>query len=190
MPAPHSATLHTYIMMRTNYGGRGVWAKTGFILIVVIFGGIMFMAGVMAPDAVRRPLLSVFSVTKSSNPPRAATPAPPVASASAPPTTDSDDLPYDALLLPAPLPSQGVYALQLGSYVEAASADAWIARARDQGYPVRKLKVTDQNGARWIVVAVGRYASPDDARTARAATARRLEWTQPLAVIRLPADAK
>ncbi|MFL6623223.1 MAG: SPOR domain-containing protein [Sulfurifustis sp.] len=165
-------------------------AKLGFILIVAIFGVLMFIAGAIAPDAIRRPLLGMVGTPTSANPQTAAAPAPAVASSSTPPATESDDLPYDALLLPTPLPAQGLYALQLGSYTEAASADTWMERVRHQGFPVKKLTVKDQNGARWIVVAVGRYASPDEARTARASTARRLNWVEPLAVIRLPADAK
>jgi cell division septation protein DedD len=162
--------------------------KFGLILLVLLFGALMFLVGVVASNSIRRPVSGLLehpriSRTDASVPqpthqtgtvPGAATPAEP------PP------VPYQALLIPSPPPPDGTYALQLGSYPTRTSAAEWVKRAQDGGWVASQISVLDQNGERWIAVAVGEFNSPDDARAARVTLSRTLALAQALPVIRLP----
>ena len=163
-------------------------AKFGLILLVLVFGALMLLVGLMAPDSIRRPLAGLGGRLQ---PPRVAAkltsaPAPSATPAAKAADAQPQPIPYQALLIPSPLPPDGQYALQLGSYPTSSGAAASAKRAQDSGLPVSQIPVLDQNGERWFAVAVGQYSSPDDARAARISLSRTLELTQPLPVIRLP----
>lgn len=181
-------------------------AKLGFVLILAVFGALMFAGGMLAPESLRQSatlfakqasqkLSAVFVQTASAS----AASAPPAGAASAsasasgaaavsvPPA--ADPIPAEDLLIPTPLPDKGQYAVQVGQFADAAQANALGKRIKELQLPFDKvLDVVDQAGQRWSVVPVGPYASPDDARTARAAVARELHLSDALPLILLPAE--
>ncbi len=163
-------------------------AKFGLILLVLVFGALMLLVGLMAPDSIRRPLAGLGGRLQ---PPRVAAklpsaPAPSASPAAKSAETQPQPIPYQTLLIPSPLPPDGQYALQLGSYPTSSGAAVWVKRVQDSGVPVSQIAVLDQNGERWFAVAAGQYTSPDEARAARISLSRTLALTQPLTVIRLP----
>lgn len=166
-------------------------AKLGFVLILAVFGALMFAGGTLAPESLRQSatafakqasqkLSAVFVKTASAS-------ASGAAAVSVPPA--ADPIPAEDLLIPTPLPDKGQYAVQVGQFADAAQANALGKRIRELQLPFDKvLDVVDQAGQRWAVVPVGPYASPDDARTARAAIARELHLSDALPLILLPAE--
>lgn len=174
-----------------------MFAKLGFVLVVVAFGALMFAAGVISPESVRRPVAAFVAkivpiseeAPASGNGSGTSAAAPADAQDDAAAADDSEEpLPYETLLLPTPLPPEGQYALQLGLYAGTENAETWMERASERGYSVKAIDVVDGNGERWIAVAAGSYASPEDARTAAGVAARRLDLPEPPAVIQLPAE--
>ncbi|GAB3033504.1 hypothetical protein GCM10027285_15410 [Oleiagrimonas citrea] len=184
-------------------------AKLALILLVVLFGACMFVAGVMAPDAWQQRIESAVGhlpgVSSSTPPPGIPTPQltagkasnPAVgASASAPPSA-STTATLNALLVtstvkhPAPKKGATAYALQLGMYVSERAADDEERRVKTVGIdlPLTRISVLDAGGHRWIVVAVGRFPSTADAQQSSARIASILGMRN-LSVIRLPASGK
>ena len=178
-------------------------AKLGFLLVLAVFGALMFAGGMLAPEPLRqsatalakeagRKWSSVSAKAASASSATAAASASSAAGASAaastPAEAKADPIPAESLLLPTPLPEKGQYAVQVGQFADATQADVLGARVKASKLPFDKvLDVMDQAGQRWSVVAVGPYASPDEARTARAAIARELQVTDSLPLIMLPA---
>lgn len=170
-------------------------AKLGFILIVAVFGALMFAAGMFAPQSLRQPVQTMtqqakawFAATgKSSD--SAAVPAAgsTASSASASAQADkTDPIPAESLLIPAPLPDKGQYGLQVGQFASAGQAGELSSRIKSMKLPLALLDVVDQAGKRWTVVALGPYASPDEARMARASALRDLGLNESLPLILLP----
>lgn len=166
-----------------------MFAKLGFILLVIAFGALMFAAGTIVPPSVREAVVALIGKIdiadlKLGKP----VPTPPAAGAAKP--NDKKPVPYEELLVPTPLPPNGTYALQIGMYADASNAESFAKQAKDSGYPVLTIPVVDKNGAQWTAVAVGKYASPDEAAVARPSVANRLASNQPLIVIRVPPEPK
>lgn len=175
-------------------------AKLGFILIVAIFGALMFAAGALAPDSIRQPMTeharkaarlvlpaSAVAAANSAGTGNKAAPGNTPGAVSAPDAAKGTPLPADSLLLPTPLPDKGQYALQAGRFASAADAAALGARIKDLKLPFDKvLEVVDQNGQHWSIVPVGPYASVDEARMARVAVAREIGTDDSLPVILMP----
>jgi hypothetical protein len=168
-----------------------MFAKFGLILLVVMFGALLFVLGTLAPESVRWPMTRVAQDIVSPRKVDAvkATPKSPATAAAAASSTKQPapaPIPYQQLLIPTPLPLDGMYALQLGLYPTPTDADAWVKRAQAAGVPASAISVVDENGEHWIVVAAGQYGSPEDARAARISLTRTLTLAQALPVIRLP----
>lgn len=184
-------------------------AKAGFILLVLLFGALMFMAGTLAPPGIGQAVTGavnrlaaylpgardIEAELKPAIPSRAgagaaAASAPASAAASAA-TSAPDTLAASSLLIPTPLPEAGKYALQAGQYAHEADASAMYAKIRNAKLPAQKVaNVQDGAGGLWTVVAVGPYASLDEARTANSMVAVQLGLIGPLPLILLPAPAK
>lgn len=188
-------------------------AKAGFILLVLLFGALMFMAGTLAPPGIGQAMTGAANQLaaylpgarkaeaehKPASPPKtgasaAAASASASASASAAASAAAsgpDVLAASSLLIPMPLPEAGKYALQAGQYAHEADASAMYAKIQSAKLPAQKVvNVQDQGGALWTVVAVGPYASLDEARTANSTVAGQLGLIGPLPLILLPAPAK
>jgi hypothetical protein len=168
-------------------------AKFGLILLVAVFGALLFVLGLLMPQSVRLP---VIRVAQELTPPhgKSAPQTSPQSHASNPASTGAQQpaaapapIPYRQLIIPTPLPLDGQYALQLGLYPAASNATAWVERAQAAGVPATTIDVVDESGHRWIAVAAGQYALPDDARAARISLTRTLTLAQALPVIRMPA---
>lgn len=168
-----------------------MFAKFGLILLVALFGAFLFVLGILAPESVRLPITRLAQEVatphkKSALQTSLQSPAARTASTGAKQAGAPVPIPYRQLLIPTPLPLDGLYALQLGLYPTASNPAAWVERAQAAGVPATTIGVLDENGEQWIVVAAGQYASPDDARAARISLTRTLTLAQALPVIRLP----
>lgn len=170
-------------------------AKLGFILIVAVFGALMFAAGIFAPQSLRQPVQQMtqqakawFAAAGKSGDSVAAPAASPTdSSASASAQADkADPIPAESLLIPAPLPDKGQYGLQVGQFASAEQAGQLGSRIKSLRLPLALLDVVDQAGKRWSIVALGPYASPDEARMARVPALRDLGLNESLPLILLP----
>lgn len=179
--------------MPKPFGRSAMMAKFGLILLVLVFGALMFCVGLVAPDSIRQPLITLTRPVQGGKGIRTAAAQPAVPSAQASKSATSvpatEAISYQNLLLPSPLPPDGLYALQLGLYPSRESAENWVQRAQDNGLRTLEIPVLEPDGQQSTAVAVGAYASPDEARAARITVSRTLALTQPLPVIRLPAKA-
>lgn len=158
-------------------------AKGGLILLIAAFGALLFGAGAVAPDSLRRPIGELAQRAAALVAPKPA-PAAPKAAESKPPAPGA--LPWSALLVPTPAPAKGRYALLAGQFANAEDAEARAKLVKDAGLAVAVLAVTDAQDKRWSVVAAGNYDSSDDARAARRGVAPRLHLLEPVPVILLP----
>lgn len=168
-----------------------MFAKFGLILIVVAFGACLFVLGILAPESVRSPVTRVAQELTAVRKKSALPTAPHVSVAKDVSTGTKQPagpapVPYQQLMVPTPLPLDGLYALQLGLFPTVSNATAWVERARSAGVPATTIGVVDENGGQWIAVAAGQYSSPDDARSGRILLTRTLSLAQALPVIRLP----
>lgn len=174
-------------------------AKLGFILIVAVFGALMFAAGMLAPESLREPVRATTQQAKAwlaaggkKTDDSAATAAPAAnstdssASASARADKAADPILAESLLIPSPLPDKGQYGLQVGQFASAEQAGQLGSRIKSLRLPFALLDVVDQGGKRWTVVALGPYASPDEARMARMPALHDLGLNESLPLILLP----
>jgi len=169
-----------------------MFTKFGLVVLVVVFGALLFVLGLLAPEPVRRSVTQwTYNITAAreattvKSPPKALAAA---ANASATKKSGAAPIPYAQLLIPTPPPPHGTYSLQLGLYPTTAGADDWVKRARAADVPASTISVLDENGQSWIAVAAGEYNSPEEARAARISLTRTLTLVQPLMVIRLPSQ--
>lgn len=162
-------------------------AKLGFLIVVLLFGALMFVAGTLAPENLRSPVAAfgrhvAAKLTAAAGDAKAAP-----ASASAEAGKEPPPIPSESLQLPVPLPAQGQYALQAGQFAVPEPAAALAKRLQAAGVPFQVLPVVDRAGQRWSLVAAGQYGSVDEARTARLRLADDLGISGALPVILLPA---
>ena len=188
-------------------------AKAGFIVLVLLFGALMFMAGTLAPPGIGQTVTGAANQLAAYLPgakdvgakpkPESASKAGASAGAASAPASASasaaasaaasapEPLAASSLLIPTPLPEAGKYALQAGQFTHETDASALYAKIQSVKLPAQKVaNVRDQGGALWTVVAVGPYASLDEARTANSMVAAQLGLIGPLPLILLPAPAK
>lgn len=175
--------------------------KFGLILLVLLFGACMFVAGMMAPSTWRYSLLTVLGphVPEPHNTSpllaakagkrgasRAAVASPATSALAAP--MDLDQLLIGShLATPSPAKGQPAYALKLGQFLRDADVEAMARRAQAAApdLPVSRITGVDATGQTWTVLAVGRYVSPQ----ATQRDAARLQETlrlDDLPAIRLP----
>jgi cell division septation protein DedD len=174
-------------------------AKLGFVLILAVFGVLMFVAGLLAPPSLRQSvsgfekqtnqkLNAIFGKAEATSPVANTSASAGSATASKSAAAKADPIPAESLLLPTPLPDNAQYAVQAGWFSDAEQASALGKRIKKLKLPFDKvLDVVDQAGQRWSVVPVGPYATADEARTARADIARDLSVGDSLPLILLPA---
>lgn len=164
-------------------------SKLFFVLILFLFGACLFVAGVLAPESVKAPTADIARGAMAKLPFVSATGS----ASGAKPANEEKKTPADApvpaesLLLPTPLPAQGQYALQIGQFGSAESAGVLLKRAQTAGVVAKTIAAVDRSGQTWWIVAVGSYAQPEEARTARIAIAREISALEEMPVILLPA---
>lgn len=149
-------------------------AKFGFLLLFLLFGASMFLLGVVLSDATRQALPALEKL-KTPGPVAAAKAAPGASAGPAAGAGAADKapppVPLESLLVPAPLPAQGRYALQTGIFADAAQAADQAARINALHLPGAKaltLATRDRQGRDWWVVAAGERGAPDDLDDVRA----------------------
>lgn len=166
--------------------------KLFFILLVLLFGLLMFVTGVLAPPGVNRETARIAHQVMAMLP-LGAGPSTPAGDVVKSPgeekAPEETPVPTETLLLPTPLPAQGLYALQLGQFGNGDGADVLLARVRTAGIEVRKIAAVDRNGQAWWIVAAGSYPQPDEARTARSMMAREVGILEEMPIILLPGAA-
>lgn len=179
-----------------------MFGKLGLVVLIVLFGACMFVAGAMAPDGWRASIggfggpalrahhdIPIAAALASSGKPAPTASAP--ADAPAPASTTTVKL--DSLLVsatvrpPAPAKGQPAFALQLGQFARSADADAAVQRGAGAApdLPLARIATVDAGGTPWTVVAIGRYVSPAMAQRDAARLCAAL-GLRDLPVIRLP----
>jgi cell division protein FtsN len=162
-----------------------MFAKLGLLVLIIVFGACMFVAGTMAPDSMRQPLATLgdrLSGTETATPVAAVKSPAPVASRSVaamplavgspapePSGTPKKGAPVrlDSLLVTAavdePAPDKGkpAYALQIGQFATDEDADAAVQRVEKAGLgmPLAHVATLDAENEPWTVVAIGQFAS-------------------------------
>ncbi|MDE2154538.1 MAG: SPOR domain-containing protein [Xanthomonadaceae bacterium] len=191
-----------------------MFAKLGFLLLIVLFGAFAFIGGAMTPDAWRQSIAGLggrLSERLHALPSTASLPADaahaakaaaagsaaPVEGTATPAVDSTSPVPLDALLVMAkvdplaPARGQPAYALQLGQFVTSTEATAAERRFRAAGLdlPMTRLAAVDAENEPWTVLAIGRFASPAAARQAAPRVQDALHVPSP-PVIQLPLSAK
>ncbi|KAF0815280.1 hypothetical protein IGB42_00361 [Andreprevotia sp. IGB-42] len=176
--------------------------KFGLILLVLVFGASMLVLGVAMPASAKTGLAgylaqltgqakmaaSVVAVasgaaaSKGAGAGKAAS-----ASASAPARPAAKAIAASAILLPPDLPAKGQYALQVGRFADAASAEQAAALLAPLHVAWRVIMVVDQWDGQSAILAVGPYGSVGEARAAQPLLDTLLHGTTALPVILLPA---
>ncbi|UXY14694.1 SPOR domain-containing protein [Chitiniphilus purpureus] len=164
--------------------------KTLFLILILLFGALLFLAGLLAPlhwkNEADTGLRSAAARLGLTTPPpahaaSAAVPAP--AAASTPPPA----VLAEALIVPALPPAQADYGLQVAQLASYEAAQGLLAQARTQKVAARIVTVADEDGSHWYVLAAGPYPSVDAAKAARPLVARYLGVEAGMPVIVLPA---
>jgi hypothetical protein len=163
-----------------------VLAKLGFLVVVIAFGGLMFVCGTLAPGGMRAPVAAFGRMVLDKLGPAADEAKGLPAGAAAVATQEPAPIPSELLQLPIAVPDKALYALQAGQFAVPEPAANLGKRLQAAGIAFRVFPVVDKNGQKWSVVAAGQYASPDEARTARTRLAEELGIADGLPVIRLP----
>ncbi|RAS33261.1 SPOR domain-containing protein [Paraburkholderia bryophila] len=120
-------------------------------------------------------------IAKSAAPAGAANPAnvaSPVFAASAP---------IASLLVPAPPPAHGHYALQAATFTSSDAASLFAGSVSEQGYKATIVPITDSGQP--LIVAVGDYPSPEAASADQLVVGRQLKSTALPPVVLLPPPA-
>ncbi|GAA5787220.1 hypothetical protein GCM10007860_21430 [Chitiniphilus shinanonensis] len=172
------------------------------VVLVLLFGTLLFLAGVFAPASVRGSLgrgatdtLQAVSrlplgdrLTAGLLP---AKPAAKQATASAPADASAPPaIPAEQIVLPAIPPAKAEYALQATQRADYREAQELVTQAQAEKLPASVITIAEDDGQHWYVVAIGKYASVEDARSGRVRVAQRLNLTGGLPVILLPAPPK
>ncbi|HYD80190.1 MAG TPA: SPOR domain-containing protein [Paucimonas sp.] len=174
-------------------------AKFGFLLVLALFGALMFIAGTMAPKSFGETIHATLAAAKNQVglgakpvPPGAAdaAKAPAAGADAANSQAKADPIPSENLILPTVPPDKGQYGLQLGQFADAEQAKELSGRIAALKLPTALLDTIDQAGTRWTVVAVGPYGSPDEARAIRIQIARALGFAEAMPLILMPAPPK
>lgn len=176
--------------------------KLGFVIVLLLFGALMFVAGLLAPSRVREPVADwshgvvgeLSGGGTNAGETAAATGAAGDGDAfggNGDAEKDGKGQPYADLVLPTPLPPKGRYALQVEILTGRNAARPLVSQLDASDHEPRLIPVTDPAGDDWFVVAAGRFGDPDAARTARPDLKRALgSPTRPLPVILLPEKKK
>lgn len=105
------------------------------------------------------------------------------------PTVDGEQYEWVALeqlMLPTPLPENGEYSLLAGKFSSVLAAEGLRSYAQASGLPSSVIPVVDRDGLYWFIVSVGRFGSPDEARTSRSLISSQLRIIDELLLILLP----
>lgn len=161
--------------------------KLFFVLLVMLYGALMFIGGTIAPDSIRLPTARIAQQVTDQLPlfgKKAEAPA----TAAAPDKAAAQEtpVPQESLLLPSPLPAQGAYALQIGQFSSPEAAELLRKRAAANNLAVRILATVDRQGQNWWLTVITGYTSPDEAKTQRPAVAQLINGIEEAPILLLP----
>lgn len=173
-------------------------------LALLAGAALAFIAGLIAPEALRGPLKAwaapldrawVAASTSLAAPAAAAASATTAASGTAgstagtAPSSVASAVPSSQLQLAPVVTANTRYALQAGQFAVESQAQTLAASLRDRGASVSVFNSQDKGGLLWAIVAIGSYASSDEALRQRPQVQALLDAPVALAVIALPAPA-
>ncbi|MFM0016308.1 SPOR domain-containing protein [Paraburkholderia sediminicola] len=171
--------------------------KAFFLLLLVAFGAAMFTAGALAPSSVKAPLerlaMQAAALLPGAHPHAAAAPSTATAvaggaviatSAAAPAPAYAASTPIASLLVPAPPPAHGHYALQAATFTSSDAASLFAGSVSEQGFKATIVPITDSGQP--LIVAVGDYPSPEAASADQLVVGRQLKSTALPPVVLLP----
>ena len=160
--------------------------KYGLILLVLLFGVVMAVVGYAATGAFKAaPALMASAVVSTPHKPGPVASRPATASTAAPAGVDAS-----AVLLPAVLPDQASYAVQLGRFSDVTTARSAAIAMAPLHLPWLVVPVVAADGSAATLLAVGPYTSVDAANAVQPQLATVLHQAQALPVIMLPPPAK
>lgn len=186
--------------------------KAFFLLLLIAFGAAMFAAGTLAPSNVKAPIehlanraasllpgdrpktaasatTSATSTTSAGSAGSGSTVAAGavVAKNAAPAAVYAASAPLASLLVPAPPPAHGHYALQAATFTSSDAASLFAGSISEQGFKATIVPITDSGQP--LVVAVGDYPSAEAAGADQLVVGRQLKSTALPPVVLLPPPA-
>lgn len=162
-------------------------SKLFFVLLVILFGALMFIGGAIAPDRIRLPTANIAAQAAALLPFfDKKTDIAPTASTQDKATTSDTPLPLESLLLPSPLPATGAYALQVGQFSNSEAAQLLQKRAAANNLTAHVLATIDRQGQNWWLTVITGYTSPDEAKTQRALVAQLINGIEEAPILLLP----
>jgi hypothetical protein len=153
-----------------------MFAKLGFVLLFVIFGGLTFLMGVFATDDSRGQLPGLEQMLQTGKAPGTAPGAALPAASKAPEATSAGKpasakpRPMEDLLIPANAQGKVRYTVQLGMFPDQAAAVALAAQVEDLHMPGIKTStqsVRDRAGQTWWIATAGDQDAPEALESAR-----------------------
>lgn len=148
--------------------------KLGFIITVLIFGGIMFVTGTMAPESVKQTVSNKTSLLLQKLPlndllQEAEDFTDQQGKNLAKTEVDNTLTPvhYSLLELPAILPKDGLYAIELDMTLSLASISEWRSSLERLQSPPHEIPIIGPDGEIWTVIATGIYSTPTEAKQHR-----------------------
>ncbi len=166
--------------------------KLSTVVILILLGALLYVAGVLAPDSVRQEVESRVRRVIPSDivaPELSNLKMPDFSAAPKKTALPEGTISADQLLLSGTSTDDTRYAVQAGAFADTQHAEALAKRLRDMQYPIRMLSIVDGRNAHWIIVAAGSYTSANDARKIRAALSSQL-GVPSMSVIQLPPEKK
>jgi len=128
---------------------RIMFKRIGYTLVVLIVGGIFFLAGYFLS-----PNKEVANQNKTTSQAKAH-------------VQDIDRVGYSILDLPAVLPDKRSYALEISMTVNKPTVTRWQSLLKEHKYIVHEIPVIGPDGGEWLVIAAGNYSSPQKAQEQR-----------------------
>ncbi|WGS52884.1 SPOR domain-containing protein [Paraburkholderia sp. D15] len=188
--------------------------KAFFLLLLIAFGAAMFAAGTLAPSNVKAPIEHLANRAAAMLPgavsgergkagalSNAASGGPTGASATSAGSTVAGgaviaknagpasaayaaSAPLASLLVPAPPPAHGHYALQAATFTSSDAASLFAGSITEQGFKATIVPITDSGQP--LIVAVGDYPSAEAASADQLVVGRQLKSTALPPVVLLP----
>lgn len=155
--------------------------KTGFIMLIIFFGAVMFLLGIVSPNKVRQPILAQLSLLP------AWLSIPSLMSSSADASTANASLiPYESLLVTNLKADAASYTLQVGLFPAKLQADAMVKRLQHYGYQSNIARVVDKYGLPWVLVTTGTFDTQDNAKNAELSLVIDLGLAPELPILKSP----
>ncbi|MGI0115458.1 SPOR domain-containing protein [Zooshikella sp. RANM57] len=155
--------------------------KSGFIMLIIFFGAIMFLLGIVSPNKVRQPILAQLSLL----PDWLAIPqlmSNSVEDAQA----ELSLISYESLLITNLNADKSSYTLQVGLFPEKPQADAMVQRLNHYGYQSSIARVVDKYGLPWLLVTTGTFDTQDNAKNAELSLVIDLGLSPELTILKTP----